>query len=412
VTAPRTAVRRLALARLISITGSAAAYTALMFEIYDRTGSAGWLAASLLVTEGLTGVLAPLTSALGDRFDRRKVMIWSDLAAAACFVGMSVAPIPGPLVFVALLSAFAEAPFWPASGASIPNLVPEDQVSWANSLIAVGRNLGIMLGPAIGGLLLAAAGAPAVFLINAASFVVSALLVVSVRGARFSGDRQDEEEHRGLAAGFRFLWREPVLRLLAVGWVVFVLGVGMAMVGDVPLVELFDQGAGAYGVMIGLWGAGSVIGSLAGRKLAPSNEARWLVLGTGMVALFALAVAISPWFSLVLGLNLAWGAAEAVTNVADQNIMQRRSPDSVRSRVFGAQEGIWHGAISISYIGAAFLLPVVGARGMYAILGFTALLSALVITPILRLDRPATSPGVEAETTALHAPVVPGDPGA
>ena len=68
-------------------------------------------------------------------------------------------------------------------------------------------NLGIMIGPAIGGLLLATVGAPAVFLINAASFVVSALLVVSVRGARFSGDRSDEEEHRGLTAGFRFLWQ-------------------------------------------------------------------------------------------------------------------------------------------------------------------------------------------------------------
>ena len=409
MTAPRTAVRRFAVARFISITGSAAAYTALMFEIYDKTGSAGWLAASLLVTEGLTGVVAPLSSILGDRFDRRKVMIWSDLAAAVCFVGMSVAPIPGPLVFVALLSAFAEAPFWPASGAAIPNLVREDQVSWANSLIAVGRNLGIMLGPAVGGLLLAAIGAPSVFLINAASFVISALLVVSVRGARFSGDRSDEEEHRGLAAGFRFLWREPVLRLLAIGWVVFVLGVGMAMVGDVPLVEVFDRGAGAYGVMIGLWGAGSVIGSLAGRKLKPSNEARWLVVGTGMVAVFAFAVAGSPWFWLVLALNVAWGASEAITNVADQNIMQRRSPDSVRSRVFGAQEGIWHGAVSISYIAAAFVLPVVGARGMYAILGVSALLSAIVITPILRLDRPSDAV-LEPEEPVLHAPVVPGDP--
>jgi MFS family permease len=410
MTPARTAVRRFALARAISVTGSAAAYTALMFEIYDKTGSAGWLAASLLVTEGLTGVVAPLTSILGDRFDRRKVMILSDLAAAVCFAGMAFASVPGPLVFVALLSAFAEAPFWPASGAAIPNLVPEDQVSWANSLIAVGRNLGIMLGPAIGGLLLAAAGAPAVFVINAVSFVISALLVVSVRGARFSGDRSDEGEHRGLAAGFRFLWREPVLRLLAIGWVVFVLGVGMAMVGDVPLVELFGRGGAAFGVMIGLWGAGSVIGSLAGRRLKPSNEARWLVLGTGLVSVFALAVAISPWFSLVLALNLAWGAAEAVTNVADQNIMQRRSPDSVRSRVFGAQEGIWHGSVSISYIGAAFLLPVVGPKGMYAILGVTAFLSAIVILPILRVDRPETSPGVEAETPILHAPVVPGDP--
>ena len=139
--------------------------------------------------------------------------------------------------------------------------------------------------------------------------------------------------------------REPVLRRLSVAWVVLVLGVGMAMVGDVPLVELFGRGGAAFGVMIGFWGAGSVIGSLAGRWLKPSNEARWLVLGTGLVSVFALAMALSPWFCLVLALNLAWGAAEAVTNVADQNIMQRRSPDSVRSRVFGAQEGIWHGSV-------------------------------------------------------------------
>ena len=201
-----------------------------------------------------------------------------------------------------------------------------------------------------------------------------------------------------------------MLRLLAIGWVVFVLGVGMAMVGDVPLVELFGRGGAAFGVMIGLWGAGSVIGSLAGRCLKPSNEARWLVLGTGLVSVFALAVALSPWFFLVLALNLAWGAAEAVTNVADQNIMQRRSPDSVRSRVFGAQEGIWHGSVSVSYIAAAFLLPVVGPKGMYAILAVTAFLSAIVILPILRLDRPETSPGLEGETPVLHAPVVPGDP--
>jgi hypothetical protein len=80
--------------------------------------------------------------------------------------------------------------------------------------------------------------------------------------------------------------------------------------------------------------------------------------------------------------------------------------------VFGAQEGIWHGSVSISYTAAAFLLPVVGAQGMYAILAVTAALSAVVIWPILRLDRPETSPGQEAETPVLHAPVVPGDPAA
>ena len=384
MTEPRTAVRRLALARVISVTGSAAAYTALMFEIYDQTGSSVWLAASLLVTEGVSGLVGPFASLLGDRFDRRTVMIVSDLAAAACFAGMAmVASAPGPLVCIAFLSALAEAPFWPASSAAIPNLVPPDQVGWANSLVAIGRNIGIMVGPAIGGILLAAAGAPWVFAINAASFVLSAALVVSVR-ARFVGDRSDEAEHHGIWAGFRFLFHEPVLRRISVAWVVLVLGIGMAMVGDVPLVKaVFDAGSAGFGVMIGLWGAGSILGSLAGRWLSPATELRWLVLGTAFVACTGVAIALSPWFGLVLILNVAWGAAEGITGVAEQNLFQRRTPDSVRSRVLGALEGLFHGGLAVSYVAAAFVLPVVGARGMYALAGVAAALAVIVLLPLL-----------------------------
>src|SRR4029453_2730313 len=384
MTAPRTAVRRLALARVISVTGSAAAYTALMFEIYEQTGSSVWLAAALIVTEGVTGLVGPLASVLGDRFDRRTVMIVSDLAAAVCFAGMGlVASSPGPLVAIAFLSALTEAPFWPASSAAIPNLVPEDQVSWANSLVAIGRNIGIMVGPAVGGILLAAVGAPWVFAINAASFVVSAALVVSVR-ARFVGDRSDEGEHRGVWAGFRFLFHEPVLRRISVAWVVLVLGIGMALVGDVPLVDVFDAGSAGFGVMIGLWGAGSILGSLAGRWLTAATEMRWLILGTAFTACLGIAIALSPWFALVLVLNVAWGVSEGITGVAEQNLFQRRSPDSVRSRVLGAIEGLFHGGMTVSFVAAAFVLPVGGAGGVYAIAGIAAGLSVIILLPLLR----------------------------
>ena len=397
MTAPRTAVRRLALARVISVTGSAAAYTALMFEIYEQTGSSVWLAAALLVTEGVTGLVGPIASVLGDRFDRRAVMIVSDLAAAACFTGMAlVADSPGPLVAIAFLSALAEAPFWPASSAAIPNLVPPEQVSWANSLVAIGRNIGIMVGPALGGILLAAVGAPWVFAINAASFVVSAALVVSVR-ARFVGDRSDESEHHGVWAGFRYLFHEPVLRRIAVAWVVLVLGIGMAMVGDVPLVKnVFDAGSAGFGVMIGLWGAGSILGSLGGRWLTAATETRWLVLGTAFTACIGIAIALSPWFALVLILNLAWGVGEGVTGVAEQNLFQRRSPDSVRSRVLGAIEGLFHGGLTVSFVAAAFVLPVAGARGMYAIAGVAAGLSVVVLLPLLG-EKPVTAGRTSAE---------------
>jgi MFS family permease len=80
LTAPRTAVRRLAAARLISITGGGAAYAALNYTIYERTGSAAWVAAALLVTFGMMEFLAPPAGILGDRYDRRLVTIWSDLS--------------------------------------------------------------------------------------------------------------------------------------------------------------------------------------------------------------------------------------------------------------------------------------------------------------------------------------------
>ena len=83
----RAAITRLAVARAISITGGAAAFTALMFAVYERTGkSTLWLSAALLVTFGVHGVLGWFAGALGDRFDRKKVLIVSDLAGAAVYV--------------------------------------------------------------------------------------------------------------------------------------------------------------------------------------------------------------------------------------------------------------------------------------------------------------------------------------
>jgi MFS family permease len=157
----------------------------------------------------------------------------------------------------------------------------------------------------------------------------------------------------------------------------------MALVGDVPLVDVFGAGSAGFGVMIGLWGAGSILGSLAGRWLTAATEMRWLILGTAFTACLGIAIALSPWFALVLVLNVAWGASEGITGVAEQNLFQRRSPDSVRSRVLGAIEGLFHGGLTVSFVAAAFVLPVVGARGMYAIAGVAAGLSAIVLLPLL-----------------------------
>lgn len=202
----RTAVRRLAVARLISIAGGAAAYTALMFTVYEQTHSATWLSATLLLTFGVNGFVSPLAGALGDRFDRKRVMIVSDLLGVAAFGAMAFAHDPGWLLGFAFVSAVVETPFWMASGAAIPNLVPEERLSWANGLVALGKNLGITIGPAIGGVLLPVIGSSWVFGLNALSFAVSAVLVASVHG-RFSEERPEEHHEQRACEPGSASWR-------------------------------------------------------------------------------------------------------------------------------------------------------------------------------------------------------------
>ena len=174
------------------------------------------------------------------------------------------------------------------------------------------------------------------------------------------------------------------------------------MVGDVPLVKVvFDAGSAGFGLMIGLWGAGSVLGSLAGRWLSAETELRWLVLGTAFVACIGIAMRSRHGSRSSWRWNVAWGVGEGVTSVAEQNILQRRTPDSVRSRVLGAVEGLFHGGLAVSYVAAAFLLPVVGARGMYAIAGVAAGLAVFVLLPLWGR---AAELGAEAVGTAEGAP--------
>src|SRR2546427_12338830 len=134
-TRSRAPVRRLAVARLISITGGAAAYLTLNYTIYKRTGSATWVAAALFLTFGTTGFVSPFAGALGDRFDRRRVMIASDLAGAACFFLMALVHAPWLLLTFAFLSAAGHAPFLSSASGAPPNLGQERGMGWGNRTV-------------------------------------------------------------------------------------------------------------------------------------------------------------------------------------------------------------------------------------------------------------------------------------
>jgi MFS family permease len=191
------AVRRLVVARFASIARSMAASVALIDLIYRRTdGSSTLLAVTSICTMGAAGLFAPFGGLIADRWNRRKVMIASDVAGAALYLALAFTQRVWAILALALLTAIASTPFRAASTAAIPALVGDDsQIARANGRLALGSNLGLTLGPAFGGVLVQSNDARWVFVINAASFLISAAVVASDTGAVRRCPRAAQPEH-------------------------------------------------------------------------------------------------------------------------------------------------------------------------------------------------------------------------
>jgi MFS family permease len=390
-----------AVARGISLTGSGAAFTVLAYIVYRLTGeSAIWLSVTLLLTMGMQGLVQPIASWLGDRFDRRRVLVISDLAAAAGFVGLAFARTPGQLVVVASITAILESPVWAVAGASIPNLIEEEHLPWANGQVAIGRHLGSFIGPLLGTqlvVLLAGDGASPdrllgagafVFGLNTASFLFSAWLIGSTPG-RFNDERSEKQEHPGIRAGFRYALSDPVLRAILIGWSVLLLGVGLILVAELPYADEFGKGAFGYGLISALWGGGAALGAVfAARWLTAEREPRTLLVSVLLGGVIMFAVGWSPVWIAALALMVAEGICEGFASVAEQGLLQRRTPDDVRSRVAGAVEAATLIALAVSLTAGGPIVEALGPRTAYYIGGAMTVAAALIMAGALRHPGP------------------------
>jgi MFS family permease len=357
--------RRLALGRLISLSGGSAAYIALVAAIYGETGSALWVSAAIFSSVVASVASAPLAGWIGDHFDRRRVLIGSDVAAAVVSLGMAATSEHAVALVVLLgVSSVAQAPFEPASAAAMPNVVPPADVPRANALVAATSSAAYLLGPLIGGLVLGVGASPAaVFGVDAATFVLSALLVASI--GRPLG-RGSTEEHPGALAGMRLIVREPVLRLPVLAGMVPLVGVGIVDVASYPLSLDLDGGTEAYGAMTALLGGGGLLGAaVAGRALRAGTVSVLIAAFTASAVGLALAGAAPVIGVALAGMALA-GTGRGLGDVAVVTLIQLRAANEVRSRVFAAQEGAAHAAFSVSAFSGGLLVELAGARGAFA----------------------------------------------
>lgn len=385
------AARRLALSRLASLTAGSAAYIALISAIYNETGSALWVSAALFA--GVVGsvVGAPAAGWIGDRFERRRVMVGSDLAAAVVASAMALT-VDSALALTLLfgLLAVVESPFEPSSASSMPNLVPPESLPRANALVAGTASASYLLGPLVGGLLLSAgASAPQLLAVNAASFLASAALVVSIR--RPFGLGGGTESQPGVWAGVRLIVEEPVLRVLIAATMVSLLGMGIVNVANYPLSIHLGGGTAGYGALEALLGGGGLLGAaIAARMLNVSRApliitVMYAVSGAGLVL-----AGLAPGLAVALAGMAIAGTGRGLGDVADTTLVQARTDDARRSRVFAAQEGAAHAAYSAAMLVGGLLVATSSARTAVVTAGASGLAAALVASRMLRGRRIAT----------------------
>jgi MFS family permease len=394
----RHAIRRLAAARLASITGSWAANVAMAYVIYQRTGSAVWLSALYLLTFGVMGFVNPFAGALADRVDRRRLMIVSEVLAGLAWAALVFVRAPWLMLALAFLGAFAHSPFQSASGAAIPNLASTDDLAWANSLISLGRSVGATVGPAIGGVLVAVAGGPFTFGLNALSFWVSAALIWSATGnyvRSASGDA--ESEFKGLGAGLRHVLASPILLPIIGGGTIMWFAMNLAIPADAPLAHHFGVGSVGFGLIDTAFGVGAIVGALLARRLTPQLEPLALLLSAFGVVLGYGIVGLTPLFGFVLVGQVIASLVDNVGMVANDNVVQRLSPDAVRGRVYAVITTAGCAVSVVAFAAAGFLIDALGAQGAYLLGAAAGVGGGLLMVPgLLRLRRAAPLLGVEA----------------
>lgn len=348
--------RALFTAQVISFMGDWFATVALLGLVLDLTGSDA-AAAGVFIAQTLPAFIAtPLAGPAADRFDRRKLMLVVSVAQSmAALTLLFAGPGRAWVAFAAqgsisLLGAF----FGPASQASMPNLVDTRDLPTATAMMSSTWGAMLAVGAALGGLFTVAFGRQAAFVADAASFVVAALLIASIRRSTRLASTRARERMRPLAdtaEGIRYARHNPTVAALLMSKMGFGLGGSVAGILPILATKTFDAGDAGIGLLLGARGVGVVIGPLLARKFTDSTERILFVCGVAAIsygACYAL-VPQSPVLAVasafVLLAHLGGGTQWTLSTYG----LQVATPDALRGRIFAADFALVTMTLTLSY---------------------------------------------------------------
>jgi MFS family permease len=376
---------RLWIGQGISFLGDAVSMVALVVLVVQITGSASAVGGAL-VARLLPTIASPLAGVLADRVDRRVVLVASDLARAVLVLGLVFARDLATIYVLVFLMGLARTVFNPTVRAAFPSVVGGGDLTRANALISGTFSISETAGPALGGLLVATVSIDAAFVLDAVTYLVSAALLSLTPLAR----PQREEDGAGfgedLKAGFTYLARARVPLVIVLGAFLTVLTINITIPAEVFLArETFKAGNAGYGLLVGLWGGGMVLGSAFVALLGGRISLIPLYLSSIFVSALALfATGMSPTFVLALIALTIAGLANGIDDVTANTILQEQVPDVFLGRVFAVRFLSYGAGEALAFTVGGLVVDAVGPRSTYLYAGgATAMAGSLILLFVL-----------------------------
>ncbi|OPA77865.1 MFS transporter [Paenibacillus selenitireducens] len=379
--------RQLFLAGLVNGIGDRFSQVASLSLILTLTGSGMAVGITFAVRLIPSLVFGPLGGMLADRFSRKKIMVLSDLIRA--FVALSFLFVHDASdVWVIYVSSFllsaGEAIYAPTRTSSIPILVPKERLLAVNGLEEHMVGLVLILGSITGGVVAAFLGTAFSFIVNAASFVLSAVLLGSIvfpaphaqTKVKHDTDLECVSQTQSTRKELRAVWKSSrFVRAMIVGFTLWPIGYGVFnILLSVYAVQVYDQGDLGIGLMYGALGIGMVIGSSWTSRFMDKMK---LAVVSGFILEGVLHMGMSqvPNFGLTILLLLISAIGSSIANACNHTLLMHAVPAHFQGRFFGLMSAMHNTFMGITMLSTGFLLEVMSPR----VLGF---FGGLVITAV------------------------------
>lgn len=407
--------RLLFLGQIGSGIGDGLLHTAILLHVFALSGSAKATTVAFVVQTAPSALLSVFSGTLVDRWDRKRLLVATDVLRIGCLVPLLAVRSADRLwllyIIIAIQASLGTL-FFPAFRASMPTVVPRDDLPRANALFSLSSNVTQVLVPPAGAALLAFGGLAVVVTLDALSFVgsVATILLITLP-RRPVGSPHAQTYLRDLRAGLQQVRSSPTLRAIVVGLALL----GFAQGAISPLIVPYLRGVlGASEVAVGWAFTGLTVGSIAGGLVVGAVVRRaglhlTTSVSAAVIAAGIVGYAVAPSYIVALVLLAMIGLPAVIFEVSFESLIQAETPSAYLGRVFGLVLAVSMTTSLAAGAAPLALLDSVGVRGVMlagAALGVVG--AAVMATGLLRAGRSAAREyDVDLVPVALPPVVVP-----